>query len=252
MPIAVTDPNWLRSAQGEVWEYASGDLESLFRSLDLGNPKRSRDVLLREVPQLTSFYGEQVALDAVDWYDELRYLEGVPGRYRAKMAPTFPERFVQKRIRYGAGHLFTDRPNLMLPFLLDSAQKYVLQPGRDTIQLSAANDPNASGWMRVTSSNACDFCVMLAGRGDVYKRRTAMFASHGNCNCSAAPSWDPNASEVPVSAYEASERMQKVRNRAADGDEDAHESLRWHRGRARSFLEDEQEYLEYLRSHSRR
>src|SRR5690625_3950462 len=107
MPIAVTDPNWLRSAQGEVWEYASGDLESLFRSLDLGNPKRSRDVLLREVPQLTSFYGEQVALDAVDWYDELRYMEGVPGRYRARVADPFSERFVQLWIRNGAWYLLS-------------------------------------------------------------------------------------------------------------------------------------------------
>src|SRR5690625_421404 len=236
MPIAVTDPNWLRSAQGEVWEYASSDLESLFRSLDLGNPKLSRDVLLREVPQLTSFYGEQVALDAVDWYDELRYIEGVPGRYRARMADPFPERFVQKRIRYGAGHLFTETPQLMLPFLLDAVQEYVLQPGRDTIQRSAINDPQAAGWQRVTSPGACDFCRMLAGRGGVFKRATATFAAHGNCNCSAAPSWDKSAKEVPVSAYVASERVDKLRERAVAGDAKAQELLDEHRARTRAYL----------------
>src|SRR5690625_6174612 len=57
---------------------------TLFRSVDLRNPKRARDRLLVEVPQLTTAYGEQAALLAADWYDELRYLERVPGRYRAR------------------------------------------------------------------------------------------------------------------------------------------------------------------------
>ena len=236
MPATVSDPLWLRQAQAGVWEYASSDVESLFRSLDLGNPKRSRDVLLREVPQLTSVYGEQTAVLAADWYDELRYLEGVPGRYRASMAEPFPEAFVKKRIRYGAGHLFTPTPEQMLPFLLDAVQEYVLQPGRDTIQRAAVNDPQAAGWQRVTSPGACDFCRMLAGRGGVFKRATATFAAHGNCNCSAAPSWDKSAKEVPVSAYVASERVDKLRERAVAGDAKAQELLDEHRARTRAYL----------------
>src|SRR5690625_4850595 len=236
MPATVTDPLWLRQAQAGVWEYASSDVESLFRSLDLGNPKRSRDVLLREVPQLTSVYGEQTAVLAADWYDELRYLEGVPGRYRASMAEPFPEAFVKKRIRYGAGHLFTPAPEQMLPFLLDAVQEYVLQPGRETIRVSTMDDPEAVGWQRVTSPGACDFCLLLAGRGDVYKRFTVAFAAHGNCNCSAAPSWDKNAKEVPVEAYVASERMDKLRERAAAGDAKAQELLDEHRARVRAYI----------------
>lgn len=215
MPTPITSPLWLRQAHAGVWEYASSDVESLFRSLDLGNPKRSRDVLLREVPQLTSVYGEQSSVLAADWYDELRYLERVPGRYRATMADSVPEAFVKKRIRYGAGHLFTDTPGAMLPFLLDAMQEYVLQPGRDTIQRSSIRDPQASGWARVTSAGACDFCQLLAGRGGVYRRGTASFAAHGNCNCGAVPSWDPNAKEVPASAYMASERLDSLRRQAA-------------------------------------
>lgn len=223
----ISNPLWLRRAHAGVWEYASHDLESLFRSLNLGHPKQSRDLLLREVPQLTTVYGEQTAVIAADWYDELRYLEGVPGRYRARMAPTFPEQFVQDRIKFGAVHLFTPTPEKIFPFLLDAMQEYVLQPGRDTIQQSAIRDPEAAGWQRITSSGACDFCQMLAGRGGVYKRSTATFAAHGNCNCGAAPSWDKNAPEVPVSAYVASARTSKM---------DA-EQKRAHRDMTRSFLD---------------
>ena len=236
MTVGLSDSAWLKQEQIGVWSRADRDLQSLFRSLNLGNPKRSRDVLLREVPQLTSVYGEQTAVLAADWYDELRYIEGVPGRYRARMADPFPEAFVQKRIRFGAGHLFTDTPSQMLPFLLDAVQEYVLQPGRDTIQRASINDPEAAGWQRVTSPGACDFCQMLAGRGGVYKRSTATFAAHGNCNCSAAPSWDKSAKEVPVEAYVASERMDKLRERASAGDAKAQELLDEHRARVRTHI----------------
>lgn len=47
---------------------------------------------------------------------------------------------------------------------------------------------------------------MLAGRGAVYKEATVHFASHGDCNCAAVPSWDQNAPEVDVSLYKASQR----------------------------------------------
>lgn len=188
MTVSPVDPLWFKEAQAGVWEYASRDLNGLFRSLNLGNPKRARDTLFVEVPQLTSAYGEQTASLAVDWYDELRYLEGVPGRYRASMAPTFPEEFVRKRLRFGAGHLFTETPQLMLPFLLDAAQEYVLQPGRDTILHSVAEDRAAKGWERVTSPDACDFCQRLSGRFG--KTDWVNYPAHGNCNCSAVPFWD--------------------------------------------------------------
>lgn len=210
MSISPADSLWLRRGQSAIWGYASNDLNALFRSLDLDDPKRSRDVLLRDVPTLSSAYGEQSAAFAADWYDELRHVERVPGRFRARMAPAFPEEFVQDRIKYGAAHLFTPTPDQMLPFLLDAMQEYVLQPGRDTIQRSSVADPRASGWHRETSPGACNFCQMLAGRGGVYRKSAVSFAAHGNCNCTARPSWDANAPEVPVSAYVASERTSKM------------------------------------------
>jgi len=47
---------------------------------------------------------------------------------------------------------------------------------------------------------------MLVGRGAVYKRESAFFASHGDCNCAAVPSWDRGAPEVDVELYSASRR----------------------------------------------
>jgi len=77
---------------------------------------------------------------------------------------------------------------------------------------------------------------MLAGRGGVYRRETVHFAAHGNdCRCAAVPSWDPDAPEVDVRAYVASERMTKLRDRAAAGDASAQRQLEAHRARIRAF-----------------
>lgn len=78
-------------------------------------------------------------------------------------------------------------------FVLSSgeATRLVLAGGRDTIRESVAADDYGHGWRRVTSGRACEFCLMLAGRGAVYREDTADFASHGHCGCTAEPVWDP-------------------------------------------------------------
>lgn len=206
MMVAAADIAALRSENAALADMAGEDIRELFASLDLEKPEGARDVLLETMPELTTVYGNATSTVAADWYDDIRYTERVPGDFRAVMGEPFPVEFVQKRVRYGAAHLFTETPTLMLPFLLNAMDKYVLQPGRDTVQQSTVRDPQASGWHRETSPGACNFCRMLAGRGGVYKRSTANFAAHGNCGCSAVPSWDADAKEVPVSAYEASEK----------------------------------------------
>lgn len=200
-----------RAANLELSARAERDLLAFWATLDLSKPEKARDALKRYVPVLTGVYGEAAATVAADWYDELRLTEKVPGRFTAVMAAAYPTEYVEERVRFGAGHLFTDTPGAMLPFLQGAVQKYALQPGRDTIQSSAEADPQSVGWHRETGAGACGFCKMLAGRGGVYrKERSAAFASHSHCHCYAVPSWDPDAPEVPVSAYVASQRTSKM------------------------------------------
>jgi hypothetical protein len=68
-----------------------------------------------------------------------------------------------------------------------AVSRLVLEGGQDTVRLTVAADPKAKGWQRVASGNACSFCSMLAGRGDVYKESTASFESHDHCSCQAEP-----------------------------------------------------------------
>jgi len=232
-----SDVALLGDAQVRISELADRDLTQFWGSLDLNRPERSRDQLLEFVPALTETYGFAAAAVAADWYDEVRAAEGVRGRFAATMADPFPAEYVEKRVRFGASHLFTETPAAMLPFLADAVQEYVLQPARDTVVQSVAADPKATGWHRQTAPGACNFCVMLAGRGGVYRKESsASFAAHGHCHCVAVASWDANAKEVPVSAYVGSERMDGLRARAAAGDASAQRQLDENRRRVREYL----------------
>lgn len=201
----------LRDANATIEALALARLRDFWASLPLTRPEVARDALLEFVPVLTTEFGDMAAVVAADWYDELRATEGIPGEFRAVMAASYPAVYVEQRVRYGARHLFTDAPGQMLDFLDGAVQGYVLQPGRDTIQLSSVRDPKAAGWHRETRASSsfasgCGFCQVLAGRGGVYKWDAAPFAAHDDCHCVAVPSWDANAPEVPADAYAASVR----------------------------------------------
>lgn len=197
------------AAQNELAGRAVRDLTEFWATLDVERPKVTKRQLVAVVPAITSVYGEAAAVLAADWYDDMRLTKRVPGRFRAVMAAPFAVEYVRQRVDYGARHLFTGTPGRTLEFLDGAVNRYVLQPGRDTVRESALADPRAVGWKRETRSSksfvsGCNFCNLLAGRGGVYKWETAPFASHDDCHCVASPSWDQDAIEVPVDAYVAS------------------------------------------------
>lgn len=197
----------LRTAQAGIRTLVERSLTTFYGSLSLSRPEAARDALLTFVPALVAQYGQTAADVAADWYDEMRAVEGVPGRYRAQAQESPYADAVDPMVRRAAGDLFTDSPRGTLTALTASAGKYVLAAGRQTIMTATDLDPRARGWRRVTRGGACKFCQMLAGRsGAVYTERSAHFAAHGKCNCASVPDWDPNAPEVDVALYEASKR----------------------------------------------
>lgn len=219
------DVQRIQAANQSIARLAIRDLEAFWSTLDLTRPEAARDALLEFVPTLTATYGEIAATVAADWYEDVRE-STVDGRFAAEMAATVERERVAARVRFGAGHLFTENPAGTLAFLAGAVEKYVLQPGRDTITLNTNRDPAAVGWHRETRPGACKFCRMLAGRGGVYRRSTVDFAAHDSCHCVAVPSWDANAPEVDVRQYEASKRTSAMSD----------EQLEAHRRRVREFL----------------
>lgn len=79
-----------------------------------------------------------------------------------------------------------------------AAYKHVTDGGRDTTQAILRSDPVAVGYMRITKTAPCAFCLMLTSRGPVYKddsfdRSDPRFEGegehkvHDSCGCQLAP-----------------------------------------------------------------
>jgi hypothetical protein len=206
-----------RANSNRLASLATDDLATYFDALDLARPESARDGLLEFVPALAQTWGDANAALAAEWYDDMRSTERVPGSFSARPADAASTTAVQSSTRALVGGLWTGETSGVLELLTGLLVRAVLLPGRDTITSSVAADPQGYGWQRIAHARSCDFCLMLADRGGVYRsEKTATFAAHGHCRCTAVPSWDPSAREVPAMAYRASDRMEKVRARAAD------------------------------------
>lgn len=214
------------------------------------DPRVVRDDLIVVGQTVVSEFGSASALLASTWYNEVRSTAGVRSAYEATEFVDDYDLEVDQTVRRVVGPLFTDRanPEVIAETLTSKIVEYAINGARNTIVQNTYRDPNASGWARVPYGATCDFCLMLVGRGGVYRTEaSARFKSHRNCNCGAVPSWDPTAQSVPTIAYQASQRMQGLRDRASNGDRSAQRQLSAYRDRVSSYIENNQDEFARLR-----
>ena len=76
-----------------------------------------------------------------------------------------------------------------------------LAPGRDLIDASTLAHPASVGWRRVTDTNPCAFCAMLATRGPAFTSPTNAGEGrrfHAHCGCTVEEvfgTWEPDERE---------------------------------------------------------
>ncbi|MBF6133502.1 hypothetical protein IU501_10875 [Nocardia otitidiscaviarum] len=184
MPTA-TD---LRSAIGSLSVLADADVDALWRQITGAADMRA--ALMDILPALIDTYGAAAAAFAADWYDDLAVEAELPARFTAvpaELSATGAEALAG----WSTAPLFAPEPDwdLARTRLTGGLQLRVANAARDTITRSSIADPRAEGWQRIASGSGCGFCQMLAGRGAVYREKSADFASHDRCTCVAAPAW---------------------------------------------------------------
>lgn len=181
-----------------------------------GSPEARRLALLETVPALIAYYSDGSSALAADFYEEERDLAGVRSRFAVQ--PIVQERTAEQRaaVAWAAAPLFDEALDVTVESRLAGVvQIETARPFRDTVTQNARLDPDAAGWRRIANPSACKFCVMLAGRGAVYKRPTVQFASHENCFCSAQPVWSTDDTvEANEFQYMASLRQRTPAQRA--------------------------------------
>jgi hypothetical protein len=205
---------------------ASADVDRLIEQLAELSPEEVIVQLRAAFPELVNRYGAGAAALAVEQYDEMRAAAGVVGTFRSVPAP--PDERAAGAVRRLAGMAADGDLAVIAPGLRVVADRLLKDRHRDTIATNSIRDPRARGWQRVTHGVTCAFCRMLAGRGGVYTKASATFASHNACDCTAQPEWDPHAPDVPVEAYVASVRTSAMTDAQREQ----------HRARVRDYLLD--------------
>lgn len=185
----------------------------VLRSLS-GPGEAQRADLLEAVPLIIDYYSDGSSALAADFYEDQREAVGAAGRWSAEPVVLDRAEKIRRAIAWSSQPLIDgvgDAPGR----LAEVVQLETARPYRDTILTNQDLDSEATGWRRV-SSDGCKFCRMLADRGAVYrKERSARFASHENCDCTAQPvfrSGEPGE-EASVMQYTASKRRPSAADR---------------------------------------
>lgn len=180
-----SDVEALRAANAELSRLLDAELGDFFASLGDATPEAVRDALLDVMPALVSEYGDVAAVVSAEWFEQV--YGGT-----ARLAEPVAVEAVEQGVRFAAGHLWTPEPAAIVGLLSTQLDKWVKQPGRDTISRAAERD--GLRWARVPSgAKTCAWCLVLASRDAVYlTERSASKASggsdyHGKCDCVAVP-----------------------------------------------------------------
>lgn len=203
----------LRSDLAVVSGLAVAELDSVWAL----PPTELEASLTDSLPAILDAYALAAGAAAADAYDDLRDAAEVAGRFAAIVAP-LREFGIESLVKWGVKPLFRDVPDLATARSLieGGVQKRIVNAGNESFTMSAAEDPQARGYQRITRAGACDFCRLVASRGGVYTKASATFACHERCHCSAVPAWGGRA--IPVAAYTPSIRYRSDETRRRDNE----------------------------------
>jgi hypothetical protein len=165
--------------------------------------------LMDVLPQLVALYGSAAATLGADFYDEIRDASDVAGLFTG-IAAEDPDPQRAHALAGWAVNTGTDGA-ATLALVTGGLQRIIADQARMSVAVSAVADPKADGWQRV-AHGGCAFCQMLAGRGEVFSKASADFASHDKCHCVAVAAF--GGKPRPVKPYTPSERDSSDADRA--------------------------------------
>lgn len=201
-----------------ITEAAGEAIRQLWETLT-GSPEQRRSQMLDQAPEVIGYFTDAATALAADYYDESREEADAEGRYVARPVDT-NEEFT--RDLAWATQPGDDGPSSeeIQDRIAKAVQLEIARSARETIRRNNHNDPQGRGWRRLTHGDTCKFCRMLASRGAVFKRDTARFAAHTDCDCTAQPVFkqagvETYGDEADAMQYVASKRRRTRAQRQA-------------------------------------
>ena len=186
-----TDLNQLLKLSEGLEDSAAARLRSALAALSPGDPGYDAAVegLVEAVQR---FYGPAAVETSVDWYASLRPAGEPPMPRPGLVAHPAPIP--------GAPRIAASGGSAVLE---DALRRWLRAQSRGAVSQCLDRDPSDVRYARVPRGpRTCAFCIMLAGRGWVYRsgesalERARHERYHACCDCTIAPAWGPRAPRI--------------------------------------------------------
>lgn len=207
-----TSPEAVRAQLATITTAAVADLLSEIQRVA---PDEQVRTLLSALPLVVPTYYDAAGLLAVSWYGELRDAANPTSTYIPSVIGDPATDWIEREVAKFQTDLEADlerETQRLIDEAAKLADKEIARGFRDSVLGNTRMDEDAIGWSRVVRAGACKFCVMLAGKGAVYRSEsTAIFAAHGHCNCAVRPEFrnGTHGPEASTIQYLASSRRAK-------------------------------------------
>lgn len=135
---------------------------------------------------------------AADFYDGLRERSGVRDGFKAVIDPCREPEATEGAVRAFAQDLVDGKPlEQFVGKCSDRLDQETRTAANKCVEANARRDPKRPRWARVpTGPETCEFCIMLASRGFVYRSEDVASHAHANCDCRVVPSWDGDKAAI--------------------------------------------------------
>ena len=136
---------------------------------------------------------------AAEFYDGMRARFGIDDGYKAEVDSLREPEATEGAVRAFIDKLDDEYPDIeaFKQLCIDRIDAETRKAANMCMYLNAQNDPKRPRYARVpVGLDTCSFCLMLASRGFVYKRKELASHAHAHCDCRVIPSWDKNGQAV--------------------------------------------------------
>ena len=212
-----TSPEAVRAQLATVTAAAAADMAAEIARTPLEGRLQA---LLDALPLIVPTYYDAAGLLAVSWYDELRDAAQPSTVYAPSVIGDPETDWIERevaKLRVDTDADFELEVQRLVAETEQLAEKEISRGFRDSVLGNTRSDADAIGWSRVARPGACKFCVMLAGKGAVYRSEsTAIFGAHKKCHCAARPEFrnGEHGPEANAVQYLASQKRRTNADRA--------------------------------------
>ena len=171
---------------------AQAEVMRVLERIDWSDITAAREIVVQAVQMALANATTLAAQASADFYDASRTLcigEPMGAVAISGYEPEKTDAAIRSFVRFverGEFDTFNDQ-------VLQRVDYDVRRSANNSVVANGWNDPAKPKYARVpTGAETCDFCLMLASRGFVYRSEStaAIDHTHSRCDCRAVPGWD--------------------------------------------------------------